>query len=71
MFLEPPGHQPNNNPCQLKHMHWVRRPQSDWEEYFLRLWKRVDGELVSELVPMHISEYFKPSALWIFHPEGN
>ena len=51
-------------------MHWTRRAQPEWEEYFIRLWKRVDGELVSEFAPLHLSEYLKPSALWIFHDEG-
>ena len=68
--LEPPGNRPDRNPCQLKHQHWVKRPNQNWEDYFVRVWKRENGGLVSEMVPLHVSEYFKPSALWIFHQEG-
>ena len=68
--LEAPGHLPHRNPCQLKHQHWTKRPDSHWEEYFVRIWKRINGELVSEMVPLHVSEYYKPAALWIFHAEG-
>ena len=70
LFIETPGYDPELNPCQLKHQHWVRRPNPEFNEYFLKVWKRKDGQLVSEEVPMHVSEYLKPSALWIFHPEG-
>ena len=70
LILEAPGYDPELNPCQLQHQHWVRRSSSDYSEYFLKVWKRVDGQLVSEEVPMHVSEYLKPSALWIFHPDG-
>ena len=70
ILLEPPGFAPEQNPCQLKHQHWTRRQSADWEIYFVRVWKRKDNELVSEFVPLHVSEYVKPAALWIFHDEG-
>ena len=70
LTLETPGHRPDNNPCQLKHQHWCRRSNSEWADFFIRIWKRLNGDLVSELVPLHISEYLKPPALWIYHDSG-
>ena len=69
-ILEPPGLQPDSPACQLKQEYWTRRTGDTWEDYFIRMWKRMEQELTLEEIPLHVSEYLKPSSIWIYHDEG-
>ena len=70
MFLGSPSMDPESRTKMLKQQFWAKRSGDQWEAYFLVVHRKIGSDMVSEYVPLHISEYHKPPTKWLFHPLG-
>ena len=69
-FPGSPSIDPESNKKMLKQQFLAKRSGDRWEDYFLTVNRLIGNDVVSELVPLHISEYYKPPTKWLFHGSG-